>query len=124
MGFLVVADDAGRLRTLGGPPHATAGTGPDDGAGGRGPAWSSSASPAPAATPSAAPTAAGTLGPDLTDVGSRQTLGAVTVPNTPANLARLDHATPSASSRGTSMPPIDLQPDEIAALVAYLESLQ
>ena len=43
--------------------------------------------------------AAGTLGPDLSDFGSRQWIGSVTVPNTPEQPGRLDRATPSDQAR-------------------------
>jgi cytochrome c oxidase subunit II len=64
--------------------------------------------------------AIGTLGPDLTHIGSRRTLGAVTVPNTRANLAGwITDA--QAIKPGNRMPPIALDADDLAALVHYLE---
>ena len=64
--------------------------------------------------------AAGTLGPDLTHVGSRRTLGAATVPNTRSNLSGwISDA--QAFKPGNLMPPIALSPDDLAALVHYLQ---
>ncbi len=67
--------------------------------------------------------ASGTLGPDLSDFGSRQWIGSITVENTPANLAGwISNSQPIKP--GNLMPPISLEPDEIDALVTYLESLR
>lgn len=64
----------------------------------------------------------GTVGPDLTDFGSRPALGAGVLPNTPENLtAWIRNA--RASKPGAKMPPSTLSDREIADLVAYLESL-
>ena len=66
--------------------------------------------------------AQGTVGPDLTDVGERSTLGARTIANTPSNLAAwisdAQHFKP-----GALMPPIDLSARDVHDLVAYLETL-
>jgi cytochrome c oxidase subunit 2 len=68
-------------------------------------------------------TAAATVGPNLTYLGLRATLGAGVVPNTPEDLARFilnaDEVKP-----GVRMPRFDFTADEIAALVAYLEGLR
>ena len=66
----------------------------------------------------------GVVGPDLTHVGSRLSLGAGTLPNEPEPflrwLARTDQVKP-----GVLMPHFGmLPPDELRALAAYLESLQ
>jgi cytochrome c oxidase subunit II len=66
--------------------------------------------------------ARGVVGPDLTDVGSRPTLGAGVIANTPDNVRRW--ITDSQSIKpGNHMPPIQLPSDELDELVAYLESL-
>jgi len=67
--------------------------------------------------------ARGVLGPDLTDFGGRQSIGAKTVPN---DRARLEGwiADPRSIKPGVLMPPTALEPDELQALVAYLESLK
>jgi len=67
--------------------------------------------------------AAGTLGPDLTHVASRATLAADTLPNTPADMARWLEMTQQVKP-GALMPQIDLTPDQVQALVAYLEGLK
>ena len=67
--------------------------------------------------------AAGTLGPDLTHVGSRATLAADTLPNTPSDMARWLASTQQVKP-GALMPQIDLTADQVQALVAYLEGLK
>jgi cytochrome c oxidase subunit 2 len=64
--------------------------------------------------------AVGTLGPDLTHMGSRRTIGAATVPNTTANLAGWI-ADAQSIKPGNKMPPINLEPDDLLALVRYLQ---
>jgi cytochrome c oxidase subunit 2 len=64
--------------------------------------------------------AAGSLGPDLTHVGGRRTLGAGTVPNTTGNLAGWI-ADAQAIKPGNKMPPMVLSPDDLLALVRYLQ---
>lgn len=66
--------------------------------------------------------ATGTIGPDLSDFGARQTIGALAVPNNPENLA--EWITDSQEIKpGNLMPPIELSPDQVTQLVAYLEGL-
>jgi cytochrome c oxidase subunit 2 len=64
----------------------------------------------------------GTLGPDLTHIGSRTTLAAGTLPNTSRDLARWI-VDPQSVKPGSNMPPTELSGDDLAALVAYLETL-
>jgi cytochrome c oxidase subunit II len=67
--------------------------------------------------------AEGTLGPDLTHLADRETLGAGVVPLTPESLA--DFITdPQDDKPGVSMPPTELTPDEVDAVVAYLTELE
>jgi cytochrome c oxidase subunit 2 len=68
--------------------------------------------------------ARGFVGPDLSHVGGRRTLGAGVLPNDHDGfvrwMARTDHVKP-----GVLMPHFGMLPtDELAALAAYLESLQ
>jgi cytochrome c oxidase subunit II len=67
-------------------------------------------------------TAGGTLGPDLTHLASRRTLGAGTLANTPENLGKWITDS-QAAKPGNRMPPQPLTPEELEALLAYLESL-
>jgi cytochrome c oxidase subunit 2 len=67
--------------------------------------------------------AQGTLGPDLTDIGSRTTLGAATVPNTPGNLAGWISNAQSIKP-GALMPPMSLSASDLHDLVVYLEGLK
>ena len=58
--------------------------------------------------------ASGTIGPDLSEFGNRQTIGALTVPNTPDNLGRwITH--PDDVKPGNLMPPTALSADDLAA---------
>jgi len=66
--------------------------------------------------------ASGTVGPDLTHVASRTTLGALTVPNNPGQLAAWV-ADPQHAKPGNLMPVVPLQGAQLADLVAYLEGL-
>jgi cytochrome c oxidase subunit 2 len=68
-------------------------------------------------------TASGIVGPDLSDFGERRSIGAGTVPNTPARLAAWI-ANAQSLKPGIIMPPFALDPREVDALVAYLESLK
>jgi cytochrome c oxidase subunit II len=65
----------------------------------------------------------GYVGPDLTHIASRNTLGALTLPNTPEMLAAWiadsQHFKP-----GNQMPAFHLGPTRIRALTAYLEGLK
>jgi cytochrome c oxidase subunit 2 len=64
--------------------------------------------------------AAGTLGPDLTHVGGRRTIGAGTIANSTTNLS--DWITNSQAIKpGNLMPPIRLSAADLEALVAYLQ---
>jgi cytochrome c oxidase subunit 2 len=67
--------------------------------------------------------AGATVGPDLTHVGSRGTLGAGALENTHANMASwiLD---PQRIKPGNRMPATALAPADLAAVVAYLGSLK
>ena len=63
------------------------------------------------------------LAPDLTHVGSRETLAADTIPNTPANMA-MWLKDPQAIKKGVNMPDNGLTADQIKYLTAYLEGLK
>jgi cytochrome c oxidase subunit II len=67
--------------------------------------------------------ASGRIGPDLTHLASRQTIGAGVLPNTPGNLAGWILNSQSIKP-GNHMPPMDLNGDQIEALLAYLASLK
>ena len=67
--------------------------------------------------------ARGKVGPDLTDFGSRATIGAGTRANTPENLERWIQNAQSVKP-GALMPDLTLSDDDVRALVAYLESLR
>ncbi len=72
-----------------------------------------------------ATSADGTVGPDLTDLGSRLTLGAGTIDNTPENLAAWIRDSQEIKA-GNLMPPFpssNLSDADVEAIVAYLESL-
>ena len=63
----------------------------------------------------------GVVGPNLTHLASRTTIAAGMLPNDSADIARWLHD-PAAVKPGSLMPTIDLTDQEIAALVAYLQS--
>ena len=65
----------------------------------------------------------GVAGPNLTHVGSRQTIAGGTLPNDSVGLARWLRNAPGEKP-GSLMPRIALSDDEVAALVAYLQSRQ
>jgi len=67
--------------------------------------------------------AAATAGPNLTHLASRRTIAAGTLPNNTGNLAGwiLD---PQTIKPGVKMPPNQLDPQSLRALLAYLESLK
>lgn len=67
---------------------------------------------------------AGSVGPDLTHFGSRETIAAGTLPNTEANLRRWI-TNPDAVKPGAHMPPFDQLADaELDALILFLGSLR
>jgi cytochrome c oxidase subunit 2 len=64
----------------------------------------------------------GTLGPDLTHIASRLTIGAGTLPNSPGNMAGwITNA--QALKPGNAMPRLDLDPATMRRILAYLETL-
>jgi cytochrome c oxidase subunit II len=67
--------------------------------------------------------AAGAVGPDLTHVGSRQTLAAGSIPNNRGYLAGWI-ANPQGVKPGVLMPAVPLSPGELNAIVTYLQSLK
>jgi cytochrome c oxidase subunit II len=67
--------------------------------------------------------AQGVVGPNLTRFGSRLTMAAGIMPNTPDNLTRW-LKNPQAVKPGSLMPNLQLNDAEIAALAAYLHSLK
>jgi cytochrome c oxidase subunit 2 len=67
--------------------------------------------------------ATGQVGPDLTHLGSRTTLGAGIIENTPENLGRWIQDA-NAIKPGVRMPSYRFSNDDLQALVAYLEGLQ
>lgn len=67
--------------------------------------------------------AGGTVAPDLTHVASRQTLAAGTLAMSRGNLAAWI-ADPQGIKPGAHMPVVDLNGDELNAIVAYLEGLR
>jgi len=67
--------------------------------------------------------ATGTIGPDLSDFGSRRWIGSVTVANTASNLAHWI-TDPAEVKPGNLMPPTSLSADDLAAITVYLEGLK
>jgi cytochrome c1 len=68
--------------------------------------------------------ARGTIGPDLSHVGSRTTIGAGVLPNTEEAIARFI-ARPDLLKPGVKMPAFDMLPQtEIRAIATYLKGLQ
>jgi cytochrome c oxidase subunit II len=67
--------------------------------------------------------ALGRYGPDLTHVASRATLAAGVLPNTRGNLAGWI-ANAQAIKPGSRMPALSLPPDDLLAVVAYLQHLR
>lgn len=67
--------------------------------------------------------AKGLAGPNLTLFGQRSTVAAGILDNTPENLAAW-LKDPPGMKPGSKMPNYDLSPEDIQALVAYLESLK
>lgn len=67
--------------------------------------------------------AAGTVGPDLTHLASRQTIAADTVANTPAELFQWVQD-PQSIKPGAKMPGLGLGPARFHAIVSYLAGLR
>jgi cytochrome c oxidase subunit 2 len=67
--------------------------------------------------------AGGTIGPDLTHLASRRTLAAGTMPMSTGNLYGWVED-PQSVKPGSKMPTIGLEPSELHAVVAYLETLK
>lgn len=67
--------------------------------------------------------AQGIIGPNLTHLGSRRTIAAGVMENTPDNLARW-LADPQAVKPLNKMPKLNLSQDDVNALVQYLSSLK
>jgi cytochrome c oxidase subunit 2 len=67
--------------------------------------------------------AAGTLGPDLTHVGSRRTIAAGVLENTRGSLAAWI-ADPQTIKPGNNMPLVSLAADELKAVSAYMAGLK
>jgi cytochrome c oxidase subunit 2 len=67
--------------------------------------------------------AGGSIGPDLTHLASRRTIGAGTLPMSTGNLYGWV-ADPQSVKPGTKMPTIGLEPNDLHAVVAYLETLK
>jgi cytochrome c oxidase subunit 2 len=67
--------------------------------------------------------ASATDGPDLTHFGSRRTIAANTLPNTPGNLSAWIED-PQGIKPGALMPPAVVEPRQLQALVTYLEGLK
>jgi cytochrome c oxidase subunit 2 len=65
----------------------------------------------------------GKVAPDLTHLASRRTIAAGTLPNTRGHLAGWV-VDPQKIKPGNKMPPNNLNPDDLQALLSYLESLK
>ena len=65
----------------------------------------------------------GTIGPDLTHIGSRTTIAAGLLPNTPESLRRWIENAPAVKP-GALMPPQNAPGIDLDAIVAYLQSLK
>lgn len=65
----------------------------------------------------------GRLGPDLTHIASRRTLGAAVIENTPENLRRWIDETWEVKN-DIVMPEVPLTDDEVEAIATYLETLE
>jgi cytochrome c oxidase subunit 2 len=66
--------------------------------------------------------AAARVGPDLTHLADRDTIGAGVLTNTPENLAKW-LANPQRYKQGAFMPNMKLSDSEVKSIVAYLEAL-
>lgn len=67
--------------------------------------------------------AAARVGPNLTHLNNRQTIGAGVLTNTPENLNKW-LTNPQKYKQGSLMPNMKLSPAEVEAIVAYLEALK
>ena len=67
--------------------------------------------------------AMGKVGPDLTHLMSRDTIGSGSVPNTPENLRKWIRD-PGTFKPGSLMPPQTLTNPELDQIAAYLETLR
>ena len=67
--------------------------------------------------------ASGTVGPDLTHLASRRSIAAGTMPMSKGNLYGWV-ADPQSIKPGNHMPTVGLEPNELHAVVAYLETLK
>jgi cytochrome c oxidase subunit 2 len=65
----------------------------------------------------------GTIGPNLTHVGSRSTIASGTLPNTTEDLATWLRNPPEVKP-GSLMPNLSLSDEQIQRLTVYLQSLQ
>lgn len=65
----------------------------------------------------------GKVGPDLTHIGSRLTLGAATIPNTRGHLGGWV-VDPQSIKPGNKMPPQKIDAQDLPALLDYLQSLK
>ena len=65
----------------------------------------------------------GRVGPDLTHLASRRTLAAGTMPMSTGNLYGWI-ADPQSLKPGTKMPTMNIEPNDLHAVVAYLETLK
>ena len=65
----------------------------------------------------------GSVGPDLTHLASRQTIAAGTLANTRGNLGGWI-MNPQSIKPGNNMPPSQLEPRDLRALLTYLETLK
>jgi cytochrome c oxidase subunit II len=63
------------------------------------------------------------VGPDLTHVGSRMTVGAGTLPNTHEHIKQWV-SNPQRVKPGIRMPPSPLSPDDLERVISYLRSLR
>lgn len=67
--------------------------------------------------------AGGILGPDLSHFGSRESIAAGLLPNTPDNLAKWLENTQTMKP-GVKMPELDMLASDVDSIVAYLEGLK
>ena len=68
-------------------------------------------------------TAAGRMAPDLTHLASRSTIAAGTLPRTAQHLSQWITNAPAVKP-GTRMPSLSFAPEDVTAIVAYLEQLR